>query len=191
MVTRGCGCSVTLVDGVVADCPKHGPAPTPDGGAVLTEAEMLRGLARDPHARLVLSKAFREAPMANAAEALHALADGLDAGTILRPRTTRLAASDGLVAAAVERSLVSTIRYCQSMAVTARARGWNDRAWLDVIINLEAAPEKTLRALAGDQRTPDLGDDPDGDIEGADYPPFGWPLIPGTSSPQPGWQVKP
>jgi hypothetical protein len=33
----------------------------------------------------VLAKAFREAPLANAAEALHALADGLDAGTVLRP----------------------------------------------------------------------------------------------------------
>lgn len=48
-------------------------------------AEQLRGLARDSHARAVLAKAFREAPMANAAEALHALADGLEAGTILRP----------------------------------------------------------------------------------------------------------
>jgi hypothetical protein len=48
-------------------------------------AEQLRGLARDSHARAVLSKAFRDAPMANAAEALHALADGLDSGTILLP----------------------------------------------------------------------------------------------------------
>ena len=48
--------------------------------------EQLRGLAADPHARAVLAKAFREAPLANAAEALHALADGLDAGTILGPR---------------------------------------------------------------------------------------------------------
>jgi hypothetical protein len=47
-------------------------------GAFVPEA--LRGLARDPHARAVLSKAFREAPMANAAEALHALADDLAGG---------------------------------------------------------------------------------------------------------------
>lgn len=52
-----------------------------------TLADHLRGLAADPHARAVLAKAFREAPLANAAEALHALAAGLDAGTILRPPT--------------------------------------------------------------------------------------------------------
>lgn len=48
-------------------------------------AAQLRGLAADPHARAVLAKAFREAPMANASEALHALADGLSAGAVLRP----------------------------------------------------------------------------------------------------------
>jgi hypothetical protein len=44
----------------------------------------------------------------------------------------------------------------------------------------EALPAAIARAAApaGEQGTPDLG---------ADYPPFGWPLIPGTSSPQSGW----
>lgn len=58
-------------------------------------ADQLRGLAADPHARAVLAKAFREAPLANAAEALHALANGLDAGTILRPRRITPPASSG------------------------------------------------------------------------------------------------
>ena len=49
-------------------------------------ADGLRGLAADPHARAVLVKAYREAGLANAAAALHALADGLDAGTIVQPR---------------------------------------------------------------------------------------------------------
>ena len=44
-------------------------------------AEGLRELARDPHARAVLSKAFREAGLANSATALHALADDLDGGS--------------------------------------------------------------------------------------------------------------
>lgn len=59
-------------------------------------ADELRGLARDPHARAVLSKAFREAALANAAEALHALADGLDGGTVLRPRNVEEGGDDGV-----------------------------------------------------------------------------------------------
>lgn len=49
----------------------------------------------------------------------------------------------------VERVLLPMVRYCQSMAVTARARGWNDRPWLDLILNLEAAPDKIDALVSG------------------------------------------
>jgi hypothetical protein len=44
--------------------------------------------------------------------------------------------------------LSPTYRFCQSQAVTARARGWNDRPWLDVLLNLDALPAELLALLS-------------------------------------------